>query len=163
MSGICNLSSSDDSDFEYYSAPYQLACERKIIDLNTSFNSEDSLEYVDGSKFQSNDACTSTKGMIVLAKNSIKISIILWFLDAGLIKEHTVKIIAHNLKFGGSYHSMEQFAQVVNETPDASIRVPSTRYKIKKLSSVPKFTWNVINVWNSRALRKMKQNVWIVV
>lgn len=77
MSEICNLSSSDDSDFEYYSTPDQLACERKIIDLNTSFNSEDSLEYVDGSKFQSNDACTSTKGMIVSAKNSVKISIIL--------------------------------------------------------------------------------------
>lgn len=77
MSEICNLSSSDDSDFEYYSVPDKLACEIKMIDLNTSFNSEDSFEYVDGSKFHSNNACTSTKGMIVLAKNSVKISIIL--------------------------------------------------------------------------------------
>lgn len=77
MSEICDLSSSDDSDFEYLSTPDQLACEKKIIDLNTSFNSEDSFEYVDDSNFRSTDACTSTKGMIVSAKNSVKISIVL--------------------------------------------------------------------------------------
>lgn len=37
---------------------------------------------------------------------------------------------------------MEKFAQVLNETPDASIRVPSTRYKIKKLIK-PKFSTEI--------------------
>lgn len=37
---------------------------------------------------------------------------------------------------------MEKFAQVLNETPDASIRVPSTRYKIKKLIK-PEFSTEI--------------------
>lgn len=65
MSEICDLSSSDDSDIEYFSIPTQLPCEKKIFDLNVSFNSEDSLEYVYDSKIRSTDASRSAKGIII--------------------------------------------------------------------------------------------------
>lgn len=64
------------------------------------------------------------------------------FSDFELIKEHTTRIIAHNLEFGGSYHSMEKFARVINETPNASIRVPRTKYKINKMIQ-PKFSTEI--------------------
>lgn len=46
MSEIYNLSAtSDESDLEYFSPP-TLACDKKIIDLNLSLNSDDSIENV---------------------------------------------------------------------------------------------------------------------
>lgn len=43
------------------------------------------------------------------------------------------RIMCHHLMFGGSYRSLEYNAnEVVNRTPNASIKVPSTKYKIKK-------------------------------
>lgn len=43
------------------------------------------------------------------------------------------RILEHNLRFNGSYESMESMARdVVNTTPGARIKVPSTMYKIRK-------------------------------
>lgn len=41
--------------------------------------------------------------------------------------------MSHHLKFGGSYQSLVYNANdVVNRTPNGSIKIPSTKYKIKK-------------------------------
>lgn len=43
------------------------------------------------------------------------------------------RVLNHNLRFGGSYQSLVYNANdVVNRTPNASIKIPSTKYKIKK-------------------------------
>lgn len=42
------------------------------------------------------------------------------------------RIMQHHIKFNGSYCSLEELAKMVNRTPNASIQVPSTKYKIKK-------------------------------
>lgn len=41
--------------------------------------------------------------------------------------------MSHHLMFGGSYRSLVYNANdVVNRTPDASIKIPSTKYKLQK-------------------------------
>lgn len=50
-----------------------------------------------------------------------------------LVKEQTHRVMSHHLMFGGSYRSLVYNANdVVNCTPNASIKVPSTKYKIKR-------------------------------
>lgn len=58
-----------------------------------------------------------------------------FFIDSLLIKEHITRVLNHHLNFNGSYRSMGRMAEVINKTPNASIKIPSTKYKIKK--SVP--------------------------
>lgn len=45
---------------------------------------------------------------------------------------HTRKIVSSCLKFNQSYNALENMAKIVNETPNASIRVPTSIYKLKK-------------------------------
>lgn len=50
-----------------------------------------------------------------------------------LVREQTHRVISHHLMFGGSYQSLVYNANdVVNRTPNGSIKIPSTKYKIKK-------------------------------
>lgn len=42
------------------------------------------------------------------------------------------RLMTHNLRFNGSYKSMENMASVVNSTPNASVKIPETKYLIKK-------------------------------
>lgn len=42
-------------------------------------------------------------------------------------------MVRHMLEFNGSYRSMENMGQIVNTTPNASVNVPCTKYKLKKL------------------------------
>lgn len=58
-----------------------------------------------------------------------------YFIDSLLIKQQTNALVHHHLKFNGSYQSMEQMAHLINNTPNASIKIPCSRYKIKK--SIP--------------------------
>lgn len=39
----------------------------------------------------------------------------------------------HQLRFNGSFRSLESMAYILNSTPNTSINVPSTKYKIKQL------------------------------
>lgn len=48
------------------------------------------------------------------------------------------KIIGHHLCFNGSYRSLESMAKIVNSTPGSTIKIPSTKYLIKKCMQ-PKF------------------------
>lgn len=50
-----------------------------------------------------------------------------------MIFQQTNKIVNHGLKFNGSYRSLEHVSKVVNSTPNAAVKVPSTIYKIKQL------------------------------
>lgn len=51
------------------------------------------------------------------------------------------KILAHHLRFNGSYHSMESMSKIINSTPYAKIKVPETKYLIKKCIQ-PDFKYN---------------------
>lgn len=51
------------------------------------------------------------------------------------VNDHTQKMISHMLQHNQSYKSLEGMAQIVNSTPNSSIRVPSTRYKLKNTMS----------------------------
>lgn len=53
-------------------------------------------------------------------------------LDIQLQKDHTSQVLSHFLQFNGSFQSMENMASIVNSTPNASIKVPSSKYLIKK-------------------------------
>lgn len=47
--------------------------------------------------------------------------------------DQTNRILKHNLRFNGSYQSMESMARdVVNTTPGAAIKVPQTIYQLRK-------------------------------
>lgn len=50
-----------------------------------------------------------------------------------IVKEHTERIVSNGLQFNQPYKSIEKMADIVNITPNASIRVPHTIYKIKKM------------------------------
>lgn len=63
-------------------------------------------------------------------------------IDEQLHNEHLTRVIKHNLDFRGSYKSMEAVAKIVNQTPDASIKIPSTIYKMKK-NKQPIFTTEI--------------------
>lgn len=54
--------------------------------------------------------------------------------------EHMNQIVGHNLRFNGSYRSMENVAKIVNSTPNSTIKVPETKYLIKKYMQ-PKFKY----------------------
>lgn len=45
---------------------------------------------------------------------------------------HTKKVISHALKFNQSYKALEENAKIVNSTPNASIRIPTSKYMLKK-------------------------------
>lgn len=47
-------------------------------------------------------------------------------------EEHVKRILKHSLQYSSSYKSMESMSNVVNLTPNASIKVPCTQYTIKK-------------------------------
>lgn len=49
------------------------------------------------------------------------------------MKAHTEEIVAHSLKFNLSLRGLENMTRIVNSTPSASIQIPQSRYKIKKL------------------------------
>lgn len=53
--------------------------------------------------------------------------------DSQMINEQVYRIVNHQLKFNGSYRSLENMAKVVNHTPNAAIQTPQTTHKIKKL------------------------------
>lgn len=55
-----------------------------------------------------------------------------FFIDSLLINEQINRVVSHHLNFNSSYKSMEQMAEVINKTPNASIKIPCTKYKIKK-------------------------------
>lgn len=54
-------------------------------------------------------------------------------IDSALIKEHTNRLVGHHLDFNGSYKSLESMSKIINQTPNASIQVPYTKYCIKKM------------------------------
>lgn len=41
-------------------------------------------------------------------------------------------MVGHQLKFNGSYRSLEHMSRLINETPNAAIQSPHTTYRIKK-------------------------------
>lgn len=48
------------------------------------------------------------------------------------VQEHTKRMVSHCLHFNQSYKSIEGMAEIINRTPDASIRVPHRIHKVKK-------------------------------
>lgn len=48
------------------------------------------------------------------------------------------QIVDHHLRFNGSYQSLESMAKIVNSTPGSTVKIPSTKYMIKKYIK-PKF------------------------
>lgn len=76
----------------------------------------------------------SVRMLHVLYPSNISMEFIV-FSDIRLRKEHTSRVLGHFLQYDGSYRSMENMANVVNSTPDASIKVASSKYRIKKLIS----------------------------
>lgn len=63
---------------------------------------------------------------------SLKRITVTFFIDSLLIKQQISRVLNHHLSFNSSYQSMEQMAEVINKTPNASIQIPCTKYKIKK-------------------------------
>lgn len=61
-------------------------------------------------------------------------------LDKIIMNEQLKKIVDHHLDFNGSYESMENMARIINATPNASVKVPATKYTIKK-SILPAFEY----------------------
>lgn len=68
--------------------------------------------------------------------------------DTNVDKEHpsridlATKVLAHSLKFKQSYKCLEQTADLINSTPGSLVKIPNTKYKIKKhhpLSLMPQF------------------------
>lgn len=55
--------------------------------------------------------------------------------DATIMNKQLQKIVGHHLNFNTSYKAMESMAGIVNSTPNASVKVPATKYMIKK--SIP--------------------------
>lgn len=53
-------------------------------------------------------------------------------INSNPVREHTNRMISHCLQYNQSYKSMEGMAKIINETPDASIRIPHTVHKVKK-------------------------------
>lgn len=55
------------------------------------------------------------------------------FIDMQMRNEQINQILKHNLRFNGSYQSMQSMARdVVNTTPGATVKVPATMYKLRK-------------------------------
>lgn len=55
-----------------------------------------------------------------------------YFLESILIARHINRLVGHNAQFNGSYRSMENMAEIVNATPNAAIKLPTTKHLIKK-------------------------------
>lgn len=49
------------------------------------------------------------------------------------MKDHAKRIVSHMLRFNHSFSSLQSNANIVNSTPNASIRIPETTYKLKKV------------------------------
>lgn len=49
------------------------------------------------------------------------------------VKSSIKRLLTHFLKHKGSYQSLEDSCYIVNQTPNAAIKIPKTKYKIKKL------------------------------
>lgn len=47
-------------------------------------------------------------------------------------RDHTKKVVSHALHFNQSYKELEEMAKIINSTPNASIRVPTSKYMLKK-------------------------------
>lgn len=45
---------------------------------------------------------------------------------------HTERLVAHSVRFNQSFRCLESMAELVNSTPNASIHVPKSIYKMKK-------------------------------
>lgn len=48
-------------------------------------------------------------------------------------KEHAGRVLSHMIQFDQSFTCLENNAKIVNSTPNASIRIPTTKYKLKKI------------------------------
>lgn len=48
------------------------------------------------------------------------------------MQSHMQRFLNHGLHFNSSYKSMESMSKVMNATPNASVRLPSSKYLIKK-------------------------------
>lgn len=48
-------------------------------------------------------------------------------------KNHAKRLVSNMLRFNHSFSSLEPSADIVNSTPNASIRIPATKYKLKKI------------------------------
>lgn len=46
---------------------------------------------------------------------------------------HTKQVVEHSVRFQQSYKCLESTSELVNSTPNASIRIPTSTYKIKKV------------------------------
>lgn len=56
--------------------------------------------------------------------------------------ELTKKVVSHALRFNQSYKCMEEMAKVINQSPFSNVKIPDTKYKIKKTMKsalVPEF------------------------
>lgn len=47
-------------------------------------------------------------------------------------REHTKIVVSHMLRFDESFSCLEANAKIVNSTPNASVQIPSTKYRLKK-------------------------------
>lgn len=47
-------------------------------------------------------------------------------------QNHAKRLVSNMLRFNNSYSSLEPHAQIINSTPNASIRIPTTKYKLKQ-------------------------------
>lgn len=57
------------------------------------------------------------------------------FMD--IVEQQTKQIVSNGLQFNQPYKCIEQTAAIVNNTPNASTRLPRTIYKIKQLIKAP--------------------------
>lgn len=57
-------------------------------------------------------------------------------------KDLSHRILEHGLRHNGSYRGLESVSEIVNSTPNSSIKVPDTKYKIKQFTE-PIFNWEM--------------------
>lgn len=111
--------------------------------LNISFSSDGSVEFIEEiSKI--NNEYAKCRGDLTYNRYDICHNIeshyfsFISISESQLVNEQVYRIVNHQLKFNGSYRSLEHMSTVVNETPNAAIQTPCTTYKIKQLM-VPVF------------------------
>lgn len=60
------------------------------------------------------------------------------------VKIHLERVLDHCLQYNSSYKCMENMAKIINSTPNAAVKVPSTKYKIQKfVAPVFKYEFHV--------------------
>lgn len=111
----------------------------KILDinaLNVSFKSNESFESFNWTLNLSNGEKSSTNGTTKshkIVENYIDNSKFDCVSDVDMSRKiQAERIIAHSINYNQSYNGLQNMAEIVNRTPNASIQVPSTKHTMKK-------------------------------